>query len=152
MLLWGVICLIGFGVFQFWHASLAEVNTTLAVLSIIGLFALYYWVPQANRKKLLVAWSILVILGLVISIFWMNGWLSTAGITAPFISMWLVLFTLGFAYTGHYTKENAWFAAALIQILLLIGVWLHVASVWDFSYLLLGIITGIPLILMSFKY
>ncbi len=152
MLFWGVICLVGFGIFQFWQTTIDNMNLTWLVLIVIGLIALFHWHPQATSHPTLLIWAALVILGLAVSWLWSSGLLPVGGVIAPFISIWLLLLFVGFFATGKYTKERAWYGAALLQLIVLFGVWANIPWVLGFSFFLLGIVSGVPLILMSFKY
>jgi len=152
LLLWGCICLVGFGVFQFWNTSVLAMNITLAVLWIVGFILVQFWVKEIWKTPVLYTWGLLALIGLVLSFAFEYHWIPVQGILSPLVSLWLVLFIIGFLGTQNYTKERVWLFIAALPLLVLIGIWIGIPTVSQYSYLLLGITSGIPLILMSFKY
>ncbi len=148
ILLWGVICLFGFGLFQFWGtATLETIFGVWIVLAAIGIGAMFKWVKNAWKDSIVKVWTVLIVLGLALTIYYWLG--SVYALQAHFGSTWLVVMGLGFAYTAWKTKSKVYWAAVGLHAVLL---GLILSGVGFFSLYqtgLIGLVSGVPCIVDS---
>jgi hypothetical protein len=152
LLLWGAICLVGFGTFEFWHAAISQMNFTLLLLTVVGFAGTLNFFPKAFSKRPVVVLGALFVIGLIVSWLWEGAVVGIPPVSAPFAALWLFLFAVGFAWTGHHSKETMWYSAAAIQLVVLAGLLLNSGEIVAHAFGLLAIATGVPLLLMGYKH
>ncbi|GEM_PF-4497261 len=152
LLLWGTICLVGFGIFEFAQTDLPTFLASWGMLLVIGIAGLFAWVPGVQRKSFVLSWTVIVVIGLGISAAWLSGALPPGGIPFPFFSLWLVLLAAGFFLTGFRTHEKAWAGIGILNLLVLAGVLFSFPPVVEHVAGLMALVNGVPSILMAFKY
>ncbi|MDO8624568.1 MAG: hypothetical protein Q7R47_00675 [Candidatus Diapherotrites archaeon] len=152
LLLWGVICLIGFGVFEFWQTSIALMNSTLILLAMVGIFLVTRFVPNAFSNRAIGVFIGLFLVGLIVSFLWDMGTPVVLGLHAPFATLWLALFAISFLWAGYYFKEQGWYLAGLLQLVVLVALVVNVGPIVAHAFGLLAITTGVPLLLFGYKH
>jgi hypothetical protein len=148
--LWGLICLVGFGVYQFFLGSkgFPQPLVLWSVLSIIGIVVTLKIVPSAMKLKVVWVWLAVVIIGMI------YHWLSTMriGIQLPLFfgawGFWALLMTIGFLATGYTwrVKRNYYYAIGILNALVFVALVLAPEALGEFASALLAIVSGIPLI------
>lgn len=146
-LLWSLLLIPMFGTAQFFPVSWALQAGLWSVLSSIGTAAMvnwtYYWVKIERLTWVLVAWVILMLLGLLITdlgIF--LGWVKVLANLCP---LWLGMSGIGYFVTGLAVRSRALLIAGLVHLLGIVilrytGSWLFLftGSVMVLSLLILA--------------
>lgn len=154
--LWGVICLVGFGIWQFWQPKdfFGSIHLVWIPLTIVGVGAMYIWVPNAFKNSIVTAWAVITIVGMLISMAMWQKMLTLFSFGINYGVLWALLLAIGFGYTAwKWTKTSRpVFLAATVLCLLLAGVmFLGVKPVagYQWSFVPLAIASGVPMIYTS---
>lgn len=150
--LWGVICLIGFGVY---HFSLMDPNfpkplPVWTVLAVIGIGAMIAWVPAWKKNKVVQVWIAVNVIGMAYHWAFATGMIP-ALIPNPW-AYWAIVMGLGFLGTGYYWKSNPTFYYGLgVLHLVLFGILNFTNLIGFYGSALLAITSGLPLIYDGLK-
>ena len=152
LLLWSAICLVGFGVFEFWHTSVGTMNVTLLLLAIAGIAGVMRFGQGTVSKTAAWVFVGLFLLGLLVSWLWEAGTVPIPHIAAPFAALWFALFAVGFVWAGYRFKEQGWYLAGIVQLVVLVGLFANIGEVVSHAFGLLAITSGVPLLLIGYKH
>ena len=146
--LWGLICLLGFGLFQFWGtAPLEAIFGVWIVLAAVGIGAMFYWIKNAWKDSIVKVWTGLIVLGLAVTLYYWLG--SVYALQAHFGSTWLVVMGLGFAYTAWKTKSKVYWTAVALHAILLGLILGNVPFFGTYQTVFIGLVSGVPCLVDS---
>ncbi len=142
--LWGLICLVGFGVYQFFLAepSFPQPLVLWSVLSIIGIVAMAKWVPKWLENKVVHVWLVVVVLGMIYHWLFANQILP-AVIPSPW-AYWAILMAIGFVATAYYWKSNFWYYVGGLNFVAFLVMQFSPALLGNYQSGVLAIVSGIP--------
>ena len=144
--LWGIVCLFGYGVYQWYllEPSFPQpliLWIPLTVLGIVGMLR----VPGWKHNKVVRVWFVVSVGGMLYHFAFANQWLP-ALIPNPW-AYWALLMAIGFAATGKLLRSTYWYAVSALNLLFFLGSnFLLLGLLGDYQSVLLGIVSGIPLL------
>lgn len=146
-LVWGIISGVIFITAQFalidWRVQALVWTVLTLVGTLIMLELSRFWVTIAPLNRVIAAWVVLMLSGLVLtdlSVF--LGW---GGFLTHLCPLWMGLNALGYLYTGLKMQSRAFFLVCLIHLLgMAVLPWV---GVWQF--LVTGILMGLSSILLA---
>ena len=150
--LWGVICLLGFGVY---HFSLFDPNfpkplPLWSVLTVIGIAAMVLWVPAWSKNKIVLAWIVITVVGML------YHWAAMSRLVPMFLqpgAYWALLMTIGFAATAFFNipiHKKFWWGVTVLNGILFLSLTFAGRDIGSYSLLLLAIFSGVPLMVEPF--
>jgi hypothetical protein len=154
---WGVITLIGYGVYQFpWFGqNVLQPLPFWTILTILGIAAMIAWVPAWKKNKVVWTWLAVGIIGMAIHWLFLMKYIPAEWVPVLAVSpwaFWALLQAVGFFLTGHFWKPNPTFYYGVGVLNLVAFVLLYFTNVVGFyGSALLAIVTGIPLIYDGLK-
>ncbi len=146
ILLWGVLCLIGFGAYHFptFGRDVMQPMPFWTVLTVIGVIGMIKWVPAWQKNKVVHVWLVVGVLGML------YHWAFFSGVVPALIpsawAYWALLMAAGFVATGHFWKDNYWYYIGALNALAFVAVFFFSAAVGMNGSALLALVSGLPLI------
>ncbi len=155
--LWGVICLIGYGVYQIptFGIDVMQPLPLWSILTVIGIAAMIAWVPAWKKNKVVWVWLAVGILGM--AIHWLFLMKVIPASLVPVLAaspwaFWALVQAVGFAFTAKFWKPNPTFYYGVAALQFVAFLLLYFTNVVGFyGSALLAIITGLPLIYDGLK-
>lgn len=144
--LWGVICLLGYGVY---HFALMDPNfpkplPLWSVLTIIGVVAMIKLVPNWKKNNVVWVWATIGVVGMLYHWAFASNILP-AIIPSPW-AYWALLHAIGFILTGYYwTNKNFWYGVGVVNALAFVAFFAFPTSIGMYSSALLAAVSGLPL-------
>lgn len=144
--LWGLICFVGYGVYQFMLMNPSFPNPMIlwSVLTIIGVAAMLKWVPNAMKLDVVKVWLVVAVVGMI------YHWLAVMKIVPLFFNAWgywALLQTIGFLATGYVWKARSqfYYGVGVLNAIAFALIVFFPDLVGFNASALLAIVTGIPL-------
>jgi hypothetical protein len=142
--LWGLICLVGFGVYQFTLMDPAfpkplPVWTALVIIGIIGMIK---WVPDWQKSAVVHVWLGVNVIGIAYHWAFANKILP-AIIPSPW-AYWALIMAIGFVLTAYYWKDNFWYYVGGLNFLFFVVVFFMPQTLGTYASAGLAIVGGIP--------
>ncbi len=141
--LWGLITLIGFGIYQ-GFISMMEYPPLIvwSVLVVIGIAGMVLWVPHWMKNKVVHVWLVINIVGMIYH--WLFALQMVPAVIVDPWAYWAVVMALGFIGTGYFWKSNFYYGVGVLNILaFLVFVFVPASSI-AYGSALLAIVGGIP--------
>lgn len=120
ILLWGIICLLGYGVYQFWLMDPVFPKPLILwiPLTIIGLVGMVLWVPAWKKNKVVQVWFVIAGVGMLYHLLFANQ--IVPAVISNAWQYWALLSAIGFAATGYVwpTNKNFWYGVGALHAVL----------------------------------
>ena len=145
ILLWGVLCLIGFGAYHFptFGRDVMQPMPFWTVLTVIGVIGMIKWVPAWQKNKVVHVWLVVNIIGML------YHWLFAVQIVPAIIqspwAYWAIVMAIGFILTGHYWKSNFYYGVGALNAIVFILL-MFTQVIGFYGSAVLAIVSGLPLI------
>ncbi|QQR92350.1 MAG: hypothetical protein IPJ89_04305 [Candidatus Iainarchaeum archaeon] len=150
--LWGLISLVGYGVYQFLLTDPNFPNPMIlwSVLTVIGVAAMLKWVPNAMKLDVVKVWLLISVLGMV------YHWLAVWKIVPLFFKAWgywALLMAIGFLATGYTWKPRSkfYYGVGVLNAIAFVLIAFFPSVVGMYGSALLAIVTGVPLLYDGWK-
>ena len=148
--LWGLICLVGFGMYQ----GIVDMRVfpplvVWSVLVVVGIAGMVLWVPNWMKNKVVHVWLAVNILGMAYHWLAMLG-MAPIAITSPW-AYWAFLMALGFIGTGYFWKSNFYYGVGVLNAIAFVLLMFTPNMVGMYPNALLAIVSGIPLMYDGLK-
>jgi len=144
-LLWGVICLAGFGVLQFWRPEqyYFSVHLMWTALLAAGLAAMATWTQGWQKNRMFVLWASLVGVGIAADWAWF-----AAGSPSPqfYTYLWLALIIAGYAGSAFLWRpsKKVLLAGAALNAVVAVAYFAGVPVVQQNIYIIIAATAGLP--------
>lgn len=144
--LWGVICLFGFGAYQFFlmNPSFPKPMDLWVVLTVIGVVAMVKWVPNWQKNKTVQVWLVIGVGGMLYHLAFINKMLPA--IIPSAWAYWALLMAVGFILTAYFWKDNFWYYVGAVNALAFLAVFFAPGMVGEYASGLLAVVSGLPMI------
>ncbi|MBI5554039.1 MAG: hypothetical protein HY917_04860 [Candidatus Diapherotrites archaeon] len=149
--LWGVICLLGFGVWQFWQPAdyFGMIHYAWIALVVIGTVGMIVWIPNILKHRIFRAWTAVNVVGMLVSIGTWMGIVPLFALGINYGAFWALIMAAGFAYTTTRMKGSIGYPVAAVLCVLVAGaIYLKMAPLMglNWAFVPLGIASGAPLL------
>lgn len=144
--LWGLICLLGYGIYQFllMDKAFPQPLPVWSVLTVIGVVAMFAWVPNWKKNNVVRVWLVIGVGGMLYHLAFANKILPA--IIPSAWAYWALLQTIGFILTGYFwVNKNFWYALGVLNALVFIAVFAFPNMVGSYASALLALTSGLPL-------
>lgn len=142
--LWGIICLLGFGVYQFTltDRSFPQPLPVWTALTIIGIVGTVLWVPNWAKNHTAWVWFAVGIVGMLI-----HWYYATQSAPVPFgpWGFWALLMALGFLATGFTWKSNFYYGVGMVNALVFLVIVFASSLLGNYQSVVLALVSGVPL-------
>ncbi len=145
--LWGLICFIGYGVYQFllMDPNFPQPMILWTVLTIIGVVAMLKWMPNAMKLDVVKVWIIVAVLGMI------YHWLAVMKIVPLFFTawgFWALLMAIGFLATGYTWKarEKFYYGVGVLNAIVFLAIAFMPSLIGTYGSAVLAIVSGVPLL------
>ena len=143
--LWGVICLLGFGIYHFYllDQNFPKPLPVWTALTIIGIIGMALWVPNWTKNSTVHVWLVVGVIGMLI-----HWYYSMQNTNPPFGAWgyWALLMAAGFLVTGHTWKHNFYYYVGVLNLIvfaILVGA---PAVIGMSASAVLAVTSGVPLL------
>lgn len=150
--LWGLICLIGFGVYQFFLGNPSFPNPLIlwSVLVVIGVAAMVVWVSNWMKNKVVHVWLVINIVGMLYHWGFANRMIPALLPNAW--AYWALLMAIGFILTGHFwANKHFWYGVGVLNLIAFALIFFMPTTVGMYSSALLAITSGVPTMYAGLK-
>lgn len=144
--LWGLICLIGYGVYHFpWFGmNIMQPMPFWTILTVIGVVAMWKWVPNWKANKVFWVWAVIGVVGMVYH--WAFFTQKVPALIPSAWAYWALLQAIGFLLTGYYwVNKNFWYGLGVLQALVFVACFAFANEIGMNQSILLALTTGLPL-------
>ena len=145
--LWGLICFIGYGVYQFllMDPNFPKPLVLWSALVIVGVIATLKWVPNAMKLDVVKVWLIIAIVGML------YHWATSMKLAPLFFGawgFWALLSAIGFLATGYTWKarEKYYYGVGILNVIAFAIIAFAPSVIGMYSSALLAVVSGIPLL------
>ncbi len=145
--LWGLICFIGYGLYQFllMDPNFPKPLVLWSALVVVGVIATLKWVPNAMKLNVVKVWLIIAIVGML------YHWAASMKLVPLFFGawgFWALLSAIGFLATGYTWKvrEKFYYAVGVVNLLAFVLIAFAPSVIGMYSSALLAVVSGIPLL------
>lgn len=149
--LWGLICLVGFGVYQYMlmDPGFPQPMILWSVLTVIGVAAMALWVPHWQKNKVVQVWIVVTVLGMLYH--WAFALKMLPAVIPNAWAYWAIVMAIGFVLTGHFWKSNFYYGVGVLNAIVFLMIMFTPALVGMYASALLAIVSGIPMMYDGLK-
>ncbi len=153
-LLWGIVVILGFSVWQFIPVDnvVEAANLAWIPLALIGVGGMFYFIKAGFGHKVVAAWTVISVVGMIISLAMGAQLIDLFQFGINFGVLWGVLMAIGYVYTGMQMKvKPVYYVAAVALFIVSALIYFQVGALFGFqwAFVPLGLAAGLPLLYES---